>query len=87
MKSDGNEEKYVEKKKLKIKTLEEKLSKIRECALFLGDMSEMHRKTISKNLFSPKLIQRISSKRCLKMSQIKGFSRSKCLELGWSVLK
>lgn len=26
--------------------MEEKLAKIRQCALFLGDMSEMHRKTI-----------------------------------------
>jgi hypothetical protein len=36
----------MEIKKQKIKQLEEKLSKIRECALFLGDMSEMHRKKI-----------------------------------------
>lgn len=36
-------------KQQKIQTLEDKLSKIRDCALFLGDMSEMHRKTISKS--------------------------------------
>ena len=48
LKNDGNDQKYVEIKKQKIKTLEGKLNKIRECALFLGDMSEMHKKTISK---------------------------------------
>lgn len=46
MKADGNDQKYMEIKKQKIQQLEEKLAKIRECALFLGDMSEMHRKTI-----------------------------------------
>ena len=35
-------------KQQKIQSLEEKLAKIRDAALFLGDMSEMHRKTISK---------------------------------------
>jgi hypothetical protein len=33
-------------KQQKIASLEEKLGKIRECALFLGDMSEMHRKKL-----------------------------------------
>jgi hypothetical protein len=49
LKNDGNDQKYVEIKKQKISTLEAKLSKIRECALFLGDMSEMHKNKISKN--------------------------------------
>ena len=35
-------------KKQKIETLESKLGKIRECALFLGDMSEMHKQKIKK---------------------------------------
>ncbi len=47
LKNDGNDQKYVEIKKQKIVTLEGKLNKIKECALFLGDMSEMHKKQIS----------------------------------------
>lgn len=48
LKNDGNDQKYVEIKKQKILTLESKLTKIKECALFLGDMSEMHRKRIGE---------------------------------------
>ena len=42
---NGNE-KYLEKKKEKIQSLESKLGQIRKQALFLGDMSEMHCKSI-----------------------------------------
>eukprot|EP00347_Sterkiella_histriomuscorum_P019926 403339774 len=48
LKSDSNDQKYLAIKKQKIEQLESKLQKIRECALFLGDMSEMHKKQIKK---------------------------------------
>ncbi|CDW73733.1 UNKNOWN [Stylonychia lemnae] len=48
LKSDSNDQKYLAIKKQKIELLEKKLHKIRECALFLGDMSEMHKKQIKK---------------------------------------
>lgn len=48
LKKESNNEKYLEKKKEKIQSLESKLSQIRKQALFLGDMSEMHSKAIKE---------------------------------------
>ena len=48
LKRDSNDDKYIEKKREKIESLEGKLSQIRKQALFLGDMSEMHCKAIKE---------------------------------------
>ena len=48
LKSQSNDQKYMMKKKEKIESLEGKLGQIRKQALFLGDMSEMHQKTIKE---------------------------------------
>ena len=46
LKADTNDQKFMELKMQKIETLETKLNQIRKQALFLGDMSELHRKDI-----------------------------------------
>ena len=48
LKADSNDQRFMELKNQKIKTLETKLSQIRKQALFLGDMSEMHQKAIKE---------------------------------------
>ena len=51
IKAETNDQKFLELKMQKIETLETKLGQIRKQALFLGDMSELHRKEIkSKKL-------------------------------------
>ena len=46
IKAETNDQKFMEIKMKKIETLESKLGQIRKQALFLGDMSELHRKDI-----------------------------------------
>ena len=47
LKSEANESKYLAMKQEKIKALEIKLRKIRDAAMFLGDLSEKHKQALS----------------------------------------
>ena len=48
IKNDSNDKQYFALKQKKIDSLESKLALIRKQALFLGDMSEMHKKAIKE---------------------------------------
>jgi len=48
LKAESSDQRFLQVKQQKVHQLENKLRRIRECALFLGDMSEMHRKAIKE---------------------------------------